>query len=125
MKVLTFEPGKDPEYREIDGSLESMQEIVGGYIEAVDLPEGLVLVCNEEGKLENLNPSAELDVAGMPWDLIRGTCFVCRRDEDRMVGLEDGDEERISEYVRPARRKEAGCTRVNWKREKAPAGREE
>lgn len=35
-------------------SLEEMQEIVGGYIETIDLPSGMVMVLNEEGKLEGL-----------------------------------------------------------------------
>ena len=32
MRILVVEPGKQPEEREIDGSLESMQQIVGGLI---------------------------------------------------------------------------------------------
>ncbi len=34
MKVLVIESGKDPVAREIDGSLKSMQAVVGGYIQA-------------------------------------------------------------------------------------------
>ena len=113
MKVLVFEPGKGPELREVEDRLKPMQALVGGYIEAVNLPKGLVLVCNEFGKIENLEPSAELDVPGMPWDMICGTCFVCRADGDGFVGLYDGDEERVLEYVRPIR---------SPRNEKAPAG---
>lgn len=32
MTILVVEPGKKPEVREMDGSLSSMQEIVGGTI---------------------------------------------------------------------------------------------
>ena len=35
-------------------SLEELQEIVGGYIEIVFLPNKFCLVVNEEGKLNNL-----------------------------------------------------------------------
>ena len=35
MKILVVEPAKAPKVKEIDGSLESMQEIVGGYIQAI------------------------------------------------------------------------------------------
>ena len=35
-------------------SLKEMQEIVGGYIQFVYLPDNLILVVNEEGKLNNL-----------------------------------------------------------------------
>lgn len=113
MKVLTFVPGKDPELREIDGSLKSMQALVDGHIETVDLPGELVLICNELGRIENLDPGAKMYVDGALWDVIRGTCFVCRADGDEFVGLEEGDEERILEYVRP----------IYSHNEKAPAGR--
>lgn len=35
MRVLLVEPGKRPVLKEIDGSLKSMQEIVGGTIQAL------------------------------------------------------------------------------------------
>lgn len=35
-------------------SLKEMQEIVGGHIEFVYLPNNIILVVNEEGKLNNL-----------------------------------------------------------------------
>ena len=40
MKVLMIEPGKAPYEAELDGSLESMQEAVGGGIEGgISMPE--------------------------------------------------------------------------------------
>ncbi len=55
MRVLVVEPERRPELREINGSLEAMQEIVGGLIQAVyPFDEPVALVCNEEGKLMNL-----------------------------------------------------------------------
>lgn len=41
----------------ISASLENLQKIVGGYIEMVSLPSvapGLVIICNEEGKIKEL-----------------------------------------------------------------------
>lgn len=35
-------------------SLETMQKIVGGWIECVPFPDGKTLVCNEEGKVHGL-----------------------------------------------------------------------
>lgn len=49
IKVLVVEPGKTPEVREIDGSLESFQKIVGGYIERLPLP-GVDVYVNEDGR---------------------------------------------------------------------------
>ena len=59
MKVIIVKPFTNPYVATIKGDLESMQAIVGGYIEAVypfDDPD-VALVCNEEGKLEGLTPS--------------------------------------------------------------------
>lgn len=43
-------------------SLKTLQGLVGGYIEVVRLPEEQILICNEEGLLNNLpyNLSASL-----------------------------------------------------------------
>ena len=56
MKVLIVEQGKKPYVKDIENNLESMQKIVGGYIETI-YPfddENVVLVCNEEGKMNGL-----------------------------------------------------------------------
>ena len=46
MRVLVVEPERRPEVREIDGSLRSMQEVVGGWIQALfPFDEPLALVC--------------------------------------------------------------------------------
>ena len=38
-------------------TLESLQKTVGGYIEHVNLGDGLVMICNEEGKLKGIEPN--------------------------------------------------------------------
>ena len=55
MRILLVEPGKKPVVREIDGSLKSMQELVGGTIQALyPFEEPVALICNDEGKLLGL-----------------------------------------------------------------------
>ena len=55
MRILLVEPGKTPVLKEIDGSLKSMQEIVGGTIQVLyPFAEPVALVCNDEGKLLGL-----------------------------------------------------------------------
>ena len=78
MRILVVEPGKQPEEREIDGSLESMQQIVGGLIQAIyPFDDTVALICNDEGKL-----------LGLPWnrvvdyDIIAGTFFLCDAPPD-------------------------------------------
>lgn len=41
----------------VKNELKALQETVGGYIETLTLAEGVVLICNEEGKLMNLEPN--------------------------------------------------------------------
>ena len=54
MKILIIEPGKHPRETEIDGSLESMQKTVGGYLQAIyPFEDEVALVCDDESKLKS------------------------------------------------------------------------
>ena len=54
MKVLIIEPRKRPREAEIDGSLESMQKTVGGYLQAIyPFEDEIALVCDDESKLKS------------------------------------------------------------------------
>lgn len=55
IRVLLVQPGKYPKEIKIDGSLESMQSVVGGNIEEyMPFEDEVALVCNEEGKFLDL-----------------------------------------------------------------------
>ena len=84
MQVIIVEPQKKPEVREIGSGLESMQQIVGGLIEAVyPFDEPVALICNEEGKLLDLPLNRALrDDAGEVYDIISGTFFLCAAPMD-------------------------------------------
>lgn len=73
--VLIVEPLEPPRIDVIKNTLEDMQEVVGGYIEEVPLDEDAVLVCNEEGKLDNLTANRRVGN-----DVIAGTFFIARED---------------------------------------------
>ena len=91
MRILVVEPERRPEVREIDSSLESMQEIVGGWIQALyPFDEPVALVCNDEGKLMNLPANRGLrDKNGQIYDIVVGTFFLCGApaDSDHFVSL--------------------------------------
>ena len=94
MKILLVEPGKVPRPAEIAPSLEAMQKVVGGSIEAVyPFDEPVALICNEEGKLLGLalNRSLRHPDTGAIYDIIAGTFFLCAAppDSDRFAGLTD------------------------------------
>lgn len=42
---------------EVKNELKALQETVGGHIQTVKLAEGVVLICNKEGKRLNLEPN--------------------------------------------------------------------
>ena len=91
MRVLVVKPEHRPEVREIEGSLKSMQEIVGGLIQPVyPFDDAVVLVCNDEGKLMNLPANRGLrDKDGQIYDIVCGTFFLCGvpADSDHFTSL--------------------------------------
>jgi hypothetical protein len=53
--VFVKRPGRAPELEPMfENSLEAFQKAVGGYIETYTLTPELVVICNEEGKLQGL-----------------------------------------------------------------------
>ena len=101
MRILVVEPEHRPEVKEIDGSLESMQEIVGGLIQPVyPFDDPVALVCNDEGKLTNLPANRGLrDKNGQIYDIVCGTFFLCGApaDSDRFTSLTPEQIERYRE----------------------------
>lgn len=89
MKVLVVEPMKAPYEREISGSLASMQEVVGGDIEATyPFTDPVGLVCNSEGKFLGLPPNRLLyDDNGVPYDMVCGTFFLAGLGSENFVSL--------------------------------------
>ena len=80
MQVLFVEPGKTPEVRAISGDLVSMQELVGGTIQAIyPFDEPVALICNDEGKLLGMQMNRMLPEIG---DIICGPFFLCGAPPD-------------------------------------------
>ena len=60
--ICIKEPGKEPRVEPLfDNTLEAFQKAVGGYIETVTIAEDLVLICNEEGKLQGMQGNRRLE----------------------------------------------------------------
>lgn len=57
MRIVYKEPGKSPEIREVSNDLSTLQGLVGGLIEHLEVYEGLGMIINEEGKLNGLYPN--------------------------------------------------------------------
>ena len=80
MKVLVVEANRVPYAAKIKNSLEEMQKVVGGLIQAVypfDSP--VALICNDEGKLLGLplNRALRTPDTGVVYDIVAGTFFLC------------------------------------------------
>ena len=93
MRIVKVEPGRAPYEKEIENNLKSIQAEVGvGLFQPLYLGAGIVLCCNEEGKLRNLPWNRALrDEAGQIYDIVAGTCFLCAAPpgEDSFAGLTD------------------------------------
>ena len=90
MTILKICPGCKPEVVTIPHNLKSMQEVVGGCIEAIYPYEDTVaLVCNDEGKLMGLplNRAVRDPATEKVLDIIAGTFFICGLSEDDFASL--------------------------------------
>lgn len=86
MKVLIVEPGKRPIKADIDHTLHNLQQVVGGYIQAIyPWDDPVALVCDEEGLLKqrDFNRYVAPEVA------IFGTFFICGLGEEDFADLPD------------------------------------
>lgn len=92
LRMLKFEPGKAPEEITMPNTLEAFQTAVGEDIEAVGLDSGVVLICNEEGKLMGL--PANRQVGG---DTIAGTFLIAGSADGEFCSLSD---EETARYAR-------------------------
>lgn len=105
MKVVIIEPGKPAHIADIVDSLSSMQAAVGGYIQVISasaIPGGkelnkelkdLILVLNEEGKLNELPFNFKI-YDGL--DYVAGTCFICKEKDEDMAGLSQEEAELVA-----------------------------
>lgn len=75
LRVIYKEVGKEPEVIEIEDTLEAKQKLIEGLIEVVPYKDNLLLICNEEGKINNLAPNLQFD-----YDYIAGNCFIVGDD---------------------------------------------
>ena len=104
LKVLYIEPMKTPKIVEIDGDLESMQNLVGGYIEEyMPFEDEVAIVCNDEGKINGLEPNRGIfDKEGELQDIICGPFFICYApvESEKYLSLPDNLRKKYEEMLR-------------------------
>ena len=102
MNVLMVEPGKAPYETQIGSDLQSMQALVGGYIQAVyPFEQPVALVCCESGKLDGLPLNRALrDADGDIYDIVAGNFFIVGLGESDFTDLPHELVERFAEQFR-------------------------
>ena len=82
MKVIIKKPEeKYGVFTDIDNELETLQQIVGGYIEVLPFNNCLI-ICNEDGKYLGLKPNLKIG-----FDVIVGTIIVCGREGEEFTDV--------------------------------------
>lgn len=96
MQVLYVEPGKRARVTTIQSGLESLQKMVGGYIEAVyPFEDPVAIICNEEGKLNGMELSRALrDENGNIYDILAGPFLVVGLGEEDFASLSKAHQEK-------------------------------
>ena len=102
MNVLMVEPGKAPYETQIGSDLQSMQTLVGGYIQAVyPFEQPVALVCCESGKLDSLPFNRALrDADGDIYDIVAGNFFIVGLGESDFTDLPHELAEQFAEQFR-------------------------
>ena len=85
MKAIIKEVGQKPRIDDIKNDLETIKSLIGGYVEVLRMEENILLICNEEGKLNGLPPNFSTG-----YDIIAGTAvFVSFDGKEDFTGLSD------------------------------------
>lgn len=82
IRILVVEPNKEPYQIKIEHTLENLQSVVGGLIEFVELEHNVDLICNEEGKMYNLELNRAIEN-----DIIAGTFFIAGQHQGKTISL--------------------------------------
>lgn len=94
MRILLKEPGREPRTMVIPNELKVMQDLVGGYIEVIGLND-MVIICNEEGKLQGLEPNLFMEN-----DVIVGPVIFAGTNREDFSSLTDEQLERVMDMIR-------------------------
>ena len=82
MKIVIKNVDEQAKIVEVENSLETFQNIVGGYIEVFPFPDNILMVLNEEGKLNNLPLNFILENEIYEEQIVGNVFFASRNDVD-------------------------------------------
>lgn len=89
IQVVLCEPMKKARITTIRNTLETLQQIVGGYIEAVyPFDDPVAIICNEEGKINGMELNRALrDENGKVYDILAGPFLIVGLGEESFASL--------------------------------------
>lgn len=89
IKVVIKRVGESPIVSTIRNELSAFQEVVGGYIETFFITEDIVLVLNEEGKLQGLDLNFEIPLINGYKEQIVGNTIIVSHADGEFTSLND------------------------------------
>ena len=95
MRAIYKEPGKEPEIRNIDNELGTLQSLVDGWIEHLTFITGVGLIMNEEGKLRNMEPNFRYG-----HDMVVGPAIFVGEGGEDFTDITDEQAMRVLEFLR-------------------------
>lgn len=101
IKIVDALVGNELQVNEMDHTLRSMQQKVGGNIELVRITDRIDMWCNEEGKfIEDLEPNFYLYYNDQVVDVVMGNCFFTSNDGvGETIGLNEDQIREIESRV--------------------------
>lgn len=88
-------------FMDIDNDANAWKEYVGGWPQEVTLKPGIVVICDEDGKLKNYLPNRAFAGNGHIVDYFVGDIFVCRRDEYHLSSINEVDIALVEDILLP------------------------
>lgn len=98
IRVIFKAPGQNQKQIELEDSFESLQNAVGGYIECIrpiKTDFNIVLICNEEGKLLDLEPNLFISNN----DIVVGNCLFAGTDGEEIISLNFEQIKKIQNFI--------------------------
>ena len=101
--VVLVEPQKKARVVEFEHTLENMQKLVGGFIEAFyPFEDEVAIICNDEGKIDGMpfNRAIREEDSNEIMDIVAGPFFVCGLTEDNFGSLTEEQQRKYLELFR-------------------------
>ena len=97
MRIVLKNPQQLPNVIEIDNTLHTLQQMLGGYIEIVRLPTNsqIAIVVNDSGKLIGLSPNVEYG-----GDILVGPVIFAGVDGEDLVSVTDVQVQLVYDYLK-------------------------